>query len=492
MFHSDAMLLAASVIAGCLAVAVLALLVQLRGSRHLLGRAEDEFENLRDHAEALRDRLGAAERQGAAMAAEANLLRPLRGQIELLERALRQRDGELAARDGRAEAEREAFEQRQADLLTIRGEMERDFKNLATNALGESRQSFLALADEVFKKHRAETGADVELRRKAVEDLVRPIGDALKLTQEKLQQIEKERTDSFGQIREQLGSVGRETARLTQALKANPGTRGRWGEESLRNALELAGLSAHCDFDTQATFARLDSSIRPDCVIHLPGGRHIVVDAKTPISAFLEGVEATDEATRTTCMKRHADAMRQHMLSLARKEYAQTVSAHMAARPDFVAMYVPGENFFAAAIERNGDLFSEAIGKGVFIVTPTTLIALAKAIALGWQQEAITENAREVAELGRELYARICKMGDHVAKVGRGLDAGVKAFNSFVGSMETSVMPQARRFKDLHVADGSKSLDLLEPIEAEVRDPVRGRDLLFEERPALAAPIPAG
>ena len=179
----------------------------------------------------------------------------------------------------------------------------------------------------------------------------------IKLTRAKLEQIEKERSDSFGQIRQQLAAVGNEAARLTQALRANPGTRGRWGEESLRNALELAGLSLHCDFDTQVSFAQIDSSIRPDCVINLPGGRHIVVDAKAPISAYLDGAEASDEATRAACMKRHAESLRHHMLALAKKDYAQTVSAHLSARPDFVAMYVPGENFFAAALERNGDLF---------------------------------------------------------------------------------------------------------------------------------------
>jgi DNA recombination protein RmuC len=220
-------------------------------------------------------------------------------------------------------------------------------------------------------------------------------------------------------------------------------------------------------------------------VIRLPGGRHIVVDAKSPLNAYIEGVEATDEATRAACMKRHADALRQHMLSLTKREYAQAVSAHLSARPDFVAMYVPGENFFAAAVERNGNLFEEAIGKGVFIVTPTTLIALAKVIALNWRQEAIEENAREIAALGRELYVRFCKMGDHLVKLGREIEGSVKVYNSFVGSLENSVLPQARRFRDLGVAEGSKAIDLLELIEIEAREPVRGRDLQFTGDAAL-------
>jgi DNA recombination protein RmuC len=466
---------------GCGFVVIAALLVgQLRA------RARDAAEGARQVAEArrvaeeLRDRLGVTQQEQARAVAEAEHLRPLRTRLEDAEAANRRLSAELAARDSRAAAEKEALELRLADLTRLRGEMEKDFKNLATAALGESRQSFLTLADEVFKKHRAETNADVDARRKAMEDLVRPIGETLQLTRAKLEQIEKERSDSFGQIRQQLAAVGNEAARLTQALRANPGTRGRWGEESLRNALELAGLSLHCDFDTQVSFAQVDSSIRPDCVINLPGGRHIVVDAKAPISAYLDGAEASDDATRAACMKRHAESLRHHMLALAKKDYAQTVSAHLSARPDFVAMYVPGENFFAAALERNGDLFSEAIGKGVFIVTPTTLIALAKAIALGWRQESIAENAREIAALGRELYARLCAMGDHLCKVGNNLEKSVKAFNAFVGSVEGSVLPQARKFPELGATEGLKAIALIEPIETEVRQPARERDLLFD------------
>jgi DNA recombination protein RmuC len=472
---SEPAFLVALALAVFFGIAVLVLLVQARM------RAASALE-------ALRERLGAAERECAAAKARAEHLEPLQARLDAAEARVRTLQVEIAARDSGARVEREAFEQRLADLTRLRGEMEKDFKNLANAALGESRDSFLALAGEVFGKHRAETNAEIEARRKAVEELVRPIGENLKQTREKLEQIEKERTDSFGQIRQQLTSVGLEAARLTQALRANPGTRGRWGEESLRNALELAGLSAHCDFQMQTTFAQLDTSIRPDCVIHLPGRRSIVVDAKAPISAYLEGVEATDEATRSACMKRHADALRQHMLSLAKKEYAQTVSAHLSARPDFVAMYVPGENFFAAAIERNGALFEEAIAKGVFMVTPTTLIALAKAIALGWRQEAIAENAREVAQLGRELYVRISALGEHVAKLGRSLEAGVRSYNSFVGSIEASVLPQARKFRELHVAENVRTIEQLRLVETDIREPAGGRDLLFEDTPLVALP----
>jgi len=466
-------------VAAFLGVAAIILAVQSRGHAASARAATRQAAEMRAHAEQLRERLGAAEQENAGLRASVGHLAPLEGRLQAAEALIRDQKAELARRDAQADAERRSFEERQADLTRLRGEMAKDFENLAGSALGKNREAFLALADEVFKKHRAETGADVEARRKAVEELVRPITETLQLTRSKLEQIEKERADSFGQLRQQMMSVGQEASRLTQALRANPGTRGRWGEESLRNALELAGLSPHCDFDTQATFSRLDSSIRPDCVIRLPGGRNLVVDAKAPISAYLDAVDAPDEAARSAGMKRHADSLRQHMLSLSRKEYSQTVSAHLAARPDFVAMYVPGENFFAAAIERNGDLFAEAIGRGVFIVTPTTLIALAKVIALNWQQESIAQNARAVAELGRDLYARLCTLGGHVGKLAEGLEKSVKCYNAFVGSLEGSVLPQARKFRELQVVDSSKEIAPIEPLALEFRQPLRGRDLLF-------------
>jgi DNA recombination protein RmuC len=196
-----------------------------------------------------------------------------------------------------------------------------------------------------------------------------------------------------------------------------------------------------------------------------------------------------DEAAREACLKRHAEDLRKHMLSLSRKDYWEAVTSGLAARPDFVAMYVPGENFFSAAVERNAGLLNEAIERGVFIVTPTTLIALAKAIALGWQQEAIAENARAVAELGRDLYKRLSAMGEHVVKVGRNLEDSVKAYNGFIGSLEGSVLPQARRFRDLQVVDGAKDLKLIEPIDTEIREPHRGRDLrLGGEADVLSLP----
>jgi len=476
----DSGLVAALVIACLASLAALVPFFAARTQRLLAARAEAGLAEARGSGEALREQLAQALRERERAVTQVENLLPYRDRLAQAEVAIRNLEADLAARESRAEAEAQAHVARIADLTRLRGEMERDFQALAQAAFGENRQSFLALADEVFKKHRVETAADVEARRRAVEDLVRPIGETLARTEAKLAAIEKERGDHYGQLTAHLAIVGQEAARLTRALRSNPGTRGRWGEESLRNALELAGLSAHCDFELQKTFNRGDERLRPDCVIRLPGNRHIVVDAKTSLEAYLDACEAEDAEEREACLRRHADDLRRHMVALARKDYAEAIAREFAARPDFVAMYVPGENFFAAAIERNGTLFEEGIRSGVFIVTPTTLIALAKAIALGWQQESIAENARAIADLGRELYKRLAVMGEHVARLGRELEGSVKSYNSFVGSLESSVMPQVRRFRDLSVPDGGRRLEALAPVQLDVREPVRSRDLLFE------------
>lgn len=454
-----------------------------RGEAVRLTKAAEETRRERDEARSasqrVQDRLGEAEAGRASAMASVEHLRPLGAKLEAAEDEVRRLKVELAGQTSRAEAERKASAERIADLTRLRGEMERDFKELANTALGANRQSFLSLADEVFKKHRAEATADVEARKKQVEALVEPISRQLTETTQWLEGFGRNQHRSQGEIATLMKSVGEEASRLTGALRSSPTARGRWGEESLRNALELAGLSPHCDFDTQRTFTAEDKRLRPDCVIRLPGGRRIVVDSKVSLEAYVDGCDAEDESARAVSMKRHADDMRRHMIALSRKDYWDAVTKDLSTRPDFVAMYVPGENFFSAAVAHNADLINEAIAKGVFIVTPTTLIALAKAIALGWQQEAIAENAKHIAELGRELYKRLAVMGGHIAKTGSSLEAAVKAHNAFVGSIEGSVLPQARRFRELQVADAGKEIAAVEPIQVEIRDPARGRDLRF-------------
>jgi DNA recombination protein RmuC len=258
--------------------------------------------------------------------------------------------------------------------------------------------------------------------------------------------------------------VRTETAKLVNALRAAPKTRGRWGEQTLRNVLELSGLSAYCDFSTEKSFGREEGTARPDVIVRLPGGRSIVVDAKTSLSAYLDAVDAVEDSERERQLALHAAQLRAHVKALAGKSYRDLLPT-----PDFVVMFVPGDNFYAAAAERDPSLFEDAAALGIVIVTPATLIALAKAVAFGWRQEKVADNARRVHELGRELYRRLRKMAGHIARCGDALDCSVQHYNQLIGSLEHSVMPQARRFNELEVEGTAGELPLLRQIEVQTR-----------------------
>jgi DNA recombination protein RmuC len=379
-------------------------------------------------------------------------------------------------------SERAAADARQIESLTqLRQEMLRDFQNLASQALKANEDSFLKLANETFEKHKVAAVADVEQRAEAISTMLTPIKETLNRYQQELAAIEKARQESYGALTGELknviqtqNEVRTETSKLVNALRASPKTRGRWGEETLRNVLELSGMSPHCDFSTQESFERDDALLRPDVTIRLPGERFLVVDAKTPLAAYLDAIEAIDEAQRELHLERHAQQTRTHMKQLAAKSYWDGLTV----TPDFVVMFVPGENFFAAAIERDAHLFDDAIGSRVLIVTPTTLIALAKAVAFGWRQEKVAENAAIVAELGRDLYKRLAALGSHVTAMGRSVENSVKHYNALVGSLEGSVLPQARKFNELQVEGTAEPLPELGPIETDVREIRPDRDLI--------------
>lgn len=371
-------------------------------------------------------------------------------------------------------AERRAHEERVTTLTSLRGEFEQAMKGLAADALQQSQESFLGLANEVFDKHHKGAAATLDQRQKDIAALLAPIGKTLDDYKAGLAEIEKARAAAYGGLSEEMKALvsmqadaSAQTRKLVNALQAAPKTRGRWGEHQLHNVMELSGMSAHVDFLPEQTIDGDDGRLRPDVIIRLPGDRRIVVDAKTSMAAYLDAIEATDDDTREAHLALHAKQLRTHMRLLSGKEY----QAALPCTPDFVAMFIPGENFYAAAIERDATLFEDAIANKVLIVTPTTLIALAKAIAVGWRQEKIAENARHVGELGRELYRRLAVMGNHVAGVGAGLDSAVKRYNDLVGSLESRVMPQARRFNELEVEGTGEPLVELKPVETQTRLP---------------------
>lgn len=385
-----------------------------------------------------------------------------------------------AGAEARLAAEARAHEERLRGLEAVHAEIERKLTAIADAALRQNSASFLDSARQLFEAQKTALASEAETRRAGLDALLKPVTDTLTQYQERLAEVEKARTEAYGGLTGQIAqlalaqdAVRAEAQKLTSALRAAPKTRGRWGEHQLRNVMELAGMAEHVDFATEAGFQRDDERFRPDAVINLPGRRQIVIDAKASMSAYLDAIEAIDELAREQLLRRHAQEMRGQVDRLGSKEYW----SQQRTTTDFVAMFVPGDNFFAAAMERDPGLFGDAIAKRVIIVTPTTLVALAKSVALGWRQQAIERNALAVSELGQELYRRLASMGEHVAALGRELQSAVQRYNSFLGSLESNVLPQARRFKELQIETGGKDLAEVKPIELAVREPRADRDL---------------
>lgn len=336
------------------------------------------------------------------------------------------------------------------------------FADIAAKALQATQQSFMALANETFEKHQqAAQGGVKEVLAPAQEQLAKLASSVEALDKARLQD-KSAMNEQVRQIVDAVGSTNKTTQNLLTALRASPKMRGRWGEQTLRNVLELSGLALNVDFVEQ--FSTTDgegSRLRPDVVINLPGGRCIVVDSKVALSGYLDAMEATDDAGREACLKKHAQELRNHVKNLASKDYWK----HVPATADFVVLFVPGENFLAAAAERDPALFDDAFASKVIITTPSTMVALAKSVAYGWRQEQSAKNAQEIADLGRDLFRRMAVMVDHMGKVGDSIGKSVKSYNEMIGSVESRVLPQARKFKELGAGDAG--IDIASPPQIE-------------------------
>lgn len=375
----------------------------------------------------------------------------------------------LAAAEATLKAER-ANHQTRVD--EIERTINQKFAALATDALRSNSQSFLNLVSDRFARHRQAVDRDLEDRQKAIERLVRPIGETLTKFEGRVADIEKAREGAYQAVTEQVrilseGQSGlkSETSRLVQALR-QPKTRGRWGEYQLQNVLEMAGMSEHVDFFSEESIQGANGKLRPDVIVRLPGGKSAIIDAKTPLDGYLDAFEAgEDEGAREAALNRHVRHVRQHVNSLASKEYWNALPGS----PDFVVMFVPGEALYDAAARIDPSIVEHAIRRRVLIATPTTLIALLKAIAFGWQQERLSENAQSVAEQARELYSRICVFGAHMDDLGKSLRQAVDRFNKSVGSLERRVLPCARRFETLGAAPDGASIAQAKPIGLELR-----------------------
>ncbi len=375
-------------------------------------------------------------------------------------------DLKLASLLAEQRAREEAHEAQIAQLRDAQTALTAQFREVGQVMLGEAQKAFLERAEQRFKQSEETAGQNLKA-------LLSPVHERLQKYEEAVGKVEAERRDAFGLLHGQIAAmregterVSSEAAKLVNALRNAPKARGRWGEQQLRNVLESCGLSEHADFQTEVSVADGDGGrLRPDVVVKVPGGQSLVIDAKVSLNAYQDAFGAVDESEKAVHLAAHAAAMKAHVNTLGAKSYWNQFDD----TPDFVVMFVPGEHFLAAALDQDHELWDYAFERKVLLATPTNLIAIARTVAAVWRQEKLAGQAREIAALGKELYARMSVMGSHIARVGKNLDQATGAYNAFVGSFESQVLTQAKRFEALDVETGDREIAPLPVAEQTAR-----------------------